>query len=159
MPRHQKVLPVSPAQSVQINAHPNRTVPIMDCQTRQLAEQSGQRLYIPGDETCSMGPPTPTGGNLGQQAPAQIPCSQGLLRMQANAGTMEARYTPHFIHIGGGCFGVKYTNKADINHLIECLKEDYNLTQDRDGDLYCGIKLKWNYNEGTLDISVPGYII
>jgi len=44
-------------------------------------------------------------------------------------------------------FGVKYTNKADVDHLIECLKENYDLTQDWDGDPYCGIKLKWNYNE------------
>ena len=52
-------------------------------------------------------------------------------------------------------FGMKYTNKADIDHLIECLKENYDLTQDWDGDLYCGIKLKWNYNEQILDISMP----
>ncbi len=55
-------------------------------------------------------------------------------------------------------FGVKYTNKADVDHLIECLKEDYDLTQDWAGDLYCGINLKWNYHARTLDISMPGYI-
>ena len=44
-------------------------------------------------------------------------------------------------------FGMKYTNKANINHLIKCLKENYDLTQDWDGDLYCGIKLKWNYDK------------
>ncbi len=56
-------------------------------------------------------------------------------------------------------FGVKYTNKADVNHLIECLKENYDLTQDRDGDLYCRIKLKWDYEARTLNISMPGYIL
>jgi hypothetical protein len=56
-------------------------------------------------------------------------------------------------------FGVKYTNKADVDHLIECLKKNYDLTQDWDGDLYCGIKLKWNYDKRTLDISMPGYIV
>jgi hypothetical protein len=56
-------------------------------------------------------------------------------------------------------FGVQYTNKADNDHLIECLKEHYDLTQDWNGDLYCGIKLKWNYEELTLDISMQGYII
>jgi hypothetical protein len=55
-------------------------------------------------------------------------------------------------------FGVKYTNKANVDHLIECLKENYVLTQDWDGDLYCGIKLKWEYKARTLDISMPGYI-
>jgi hypothetical protein len=56
-------------------------------------------------------------------------------------------------------FGVKYTNKKDIDHLIDCLKTDYELTEDWDGDLYCGIKLKWDYEARTLDISMPGYII
>ena len=44
-------------------------------------------------------------------------------------------------------FVVKYTNKADVDHLIKCLKENYNLTQDWDGNLYCRIKLKWNYDK------------
>jgi len=52
-------------------------------------------------------------------------------------------------------FGMKYTNKANVNHLIECLKENYDLTQDWDSDLYCGIQLKWNYDEQTLDLSMP----
>ena len=56
-------------------------------------------------------------------------------------------------------FGVKYTNKKDIEHLIDHLKTDYELTEDWDGDLYCGIKLKWDYVARTLDISMPGYII
>jgi hypothetical protein len=56
-------------------------------------------------------------------------------------------------------FGVKYTNKKDIDHLIDSLKTDNELTKDWDGDLYCGIKLKWDYNARTLDISMPGYII
>jgi hypothetical protein len=42
--------------------------------------------------------------------------------------------------------------------LIECIKEKYELTEDWMGDLYCGIKLLWDYNVPTLDISMPGYI-
>ncbi len=56
-------------------------------------------------------------------------------------------------------FGVKYTNQGGVDHLIGSLKKDYELTEDWDGDLYCGIKLKWDYNARTLDISMPGYII
>ena len=36
---------------------------------------------------------------------------------------------------------------------------DYKLTKDWDRDLYCGIKLKWDYNAHTLDILMPGYTI
>jgi hypothetical protein len=41
-------------------------------------------------------------------------------------------------------FGMKYVNKDDVDHLIQCLKHKYELTKDWDSDLYCGIKLTWN---------------
>ena len=34
----------------------------------------------------------------------------------------------------------------------------YKLVKDWDGDLYCGIKLHWNYTAHTLDISMPRYM-
>ncbi len=55
-------------------------------------------------------------------------------------------------------FGVKYVGKEHVNHLIECLQEKYELTKDWMGDLYCGIKLIWDYTARTLNISMPGYI-
>ncbi len=56
-------------------------------------------------------------------------------------------------------FGVKYTRQEDINYLIGRIKEKYLLTEDWTGNLYCGIKLKWDYNNQALDISMPEYII
>jgi hypothetical protein len=58
-------------------------------------------------------------------------------------------------------FGIKYMHREDIDHFIKCIKENYELTKDWDGDLYCycGIRLKWDYNARTLNISVSGYII
>jgi hypothetical protein len=55
-------------------------------------------------------------------------------------------------------FGVIYVGQEHIEHLIECIKEKYELTKDWSGDLYCGIKLHWNYQRCTLSISMPGYI-
>ena len=55
--------------------------------------------------------------------------------------------------------GVKYTQQEAIDHLIRCIKEKYQLTEDWTGNLYCSIKLKWDYNNCTLDIYMPGYII
>ena len=34
----------------------------------------------------------------------------------------------------------------------------YKLVEDWAGDLYCGIKLHWDYDARTLDISMPGYV-
>jgi hypothetical protein len=56
-------------------------------------------------------------------------------------------------------FGVKYIGKDHVDHLISCTKQQYELTKDWTGDLNCGIKLLWDYDARTLDISMPGYII
>ncbi len=55
-------------------------------------------------------------------------------------------------------FWVKYVGREHVNHLIKCIKEKYELTEDWTGNLYCGIKLLWDYNVRILDISMPGCI-
>jgi hypothetical protein len=55
-------------------------------------------------------------------------------------------------------FGVKYFSKADANHLIAAVKIEYECTVDWSGSLYCGLNLKWNYDEGYVDVSMDGYV-
>jgi hypothetical protein len=55
-------------------------------------------------------------------------------------------------------FSVKYVNKADVDHLVASIKSTYTLTEDWTGNLYCGIALAWDYDNRTVDISMPGYI-
>jgi hypothetical protein len=55
-------------------------------------------------------------------------------------------------------FGMKYLGRKHVKHLIAMLKRKYELVEDWKGDLYCGIKLNWDYQARTLDISMPGYI-
>jgi hypothetical protein len=53
---------------------------------------------------------------------------------------------------------VKYVGKEHVDHLLACIKEKYELTEDWTGDLYCGIKLALDYDARTLNILMPGYI-
>ncbi len=55
-------------------------------------------------------------------------------------------------------FGVRYVGKEHVDHLIDCIKTKYKLTKDWAGDLYCRIKLNWDYTAHTLNISMRGYI-
>ena len=55
-------------------------------------------------------------------------------------------------------FGIKYQGKEYFNHLLSTLREDYTVEVDPAGSLYCGITLKWNYEKGFVDISMPGYV-
>jgi hypothetical protein len=43
-------------------------------------------------------------------------------------------------------FGIKYIGQEHLQHLYNALrKETYKIVDDLEGDLYCGIALKWNY--------------
>ena len=55
-------------------------------------------------------------------------------------------------------FGVKYFNKADVDHLINALKTRYDISTDWEGENYCGLFLQWNYAQRYVDISMPKYI-
>jgi hypothetical protein len=53
---------------------------------------------------------------------------------------------------------MKYFSKADAMNLIETVKAHYTLTIDWTGKLYCGLALDWHYDEGYINISMPGYV-
>jgi hypothetical protein len=55
-------------------------------------------------------------------------------------------------------FGIKYTNKHDLDHLIEALNEHYETVVDMTGSHYLGFTLKWDYRPRTLIVSMPGCI-
>jgi hypothetical protein len=55
-------------------------------------------------------------------------------------------------------FRIKYLGKENADHLLNALKEHYEVTEDWAKKLYCGISLDWNYHNRTVDLSMPGYI-
>ena len=55
-------------------------------------------------------------------------------------------------------FGIKYFSKADADHLLNALQSKYKISTDWEGKNYCGLTLDWDYVNGRVDISMPGYI-
>jgi hypothetical protein len=55
-------------------------------------------------------------------------------------------------------FGVKYVGREHAEHLMACIKNNYNISSDWNGGAYCGLTLDWEYKNHTLDLSMPGYI-
>jgi hypothetical protein len=55
-------------------------------------------------------------------------------------------------------FGVKYVGIEEAKHLQQILGEKYTITTDWEGETFLGMKLKWDYEARTVDISMPGYI-
>jgi hypothetical protein len=55
-------------------------------------------------------------------------------------------------------FGVKYVGREHAEHLMACIKNNYEISSNWKGSAYCGLTLEWDYNNRTVDLSVPGYI-
>jgi hypothetical protein len=55
-------------------------------------------------------------------------------------------------------FGVKYVGREHGEHLMTCIKKNYNISSDWNGTAYCGLTLDWNCKNRTVDLSMPGYI-
>ena len=56
-------------------------------------------------------------------------------------------------------FGIKYTDRQDAEHLLHTLEEaGYKCSTDWEGSRYIGLTLKWDYENRTCDISMPGYV-
>jgi hypothetical protein len=55
-------------------------------------------------------------------------------------------------------FSVKYFSQADALHLIEAIKDHYELTIDWSGTLCCGLTLDWHYDKGYVNVSMPEYV-
>ena len=55
-------------------------------------------------------------------------------------------------------FGIKVEGKNHANHLVSTLKKHYDITVDWKGELFVGIKLKWDYDKHTLDTQIPNFV-
>jgi hypothetical protein len=71
---------------------------------------------------------------------------------------MDARYSSHIILVVVDDLGVKYVGREHADHLMACIKKKYNISSDWYGTSYYGLTLDWNYQDRTVDLSMPGYI-
>ena len=55
-------------------------------------------------------------------------------------------------------FGIKFTNKDDVNHLISIMRSKYKFKVDFDAKQYIRIHLTWNYIERTVQCSMKGHV-
>jgi hypothetical protein len=53
-------------------------------------------------------------------------------------------------------FGVKYVGREHAEHLMACIKKNYNISSNWNGRAYCVLTLDWDYKNHTVDLSMPG---
>ena len=55
-------------------------------------------------------------------------------------------------------FGVKYHSQEDSQHLINSLKETYELKVSFSGKNYCGLTVDWQYVQDYVDVLMPTFV-
>jgi hypothetical protein len=55
-------------------------------------------------------------------------------------------------------FAFKYVGQENAHHLRNALLRHYEITTDWEAKVYSGMTLKWDYQQRTCDISMPGYV-
>jgi hypothetical protein len=55
-------------------------------------------------------------------------------------------------------FGISYTGRDNAEHLMASIKKSYDISSNWTGGAYCGLKIDFDYINGTVDLSMPGYI-
>jgi hypothetical protein len=55
-------------------------------------------------------------------------------------------------------FGVKYVGREHAEHVMGCIRKNYNISSNWTGGAYCGLTLDWDYKNSTVDLCMPGYI-
>jgi hypothetical protein len=54
--------------------------------------------------------------------------------------------------------GIKYIGRENAKHLMPSINKKYDISSDWTGSAYCGLKIDWDYANGTVDLSMHGYI-
>ena len=55
-------------------------------------------------------------------------------------------------------FGVKYVGEEHKQHLLACLKKNYEITVEDEGTRYLGMTLEWDYINRKVHLTMPGYV-
>ena len=55
-------------------------------------------------------------------------------------------------------FGVKYIGAEHVQHLLQVLRQDYEIEEDWEGTRYLGITIDWDYKKREVHLSMPGYV-
>jgi hypothetical protein len=100
----------------------------------------------------------PQAGILGNQLLTERLEPHGYYQCRHTPGLWQHKWRPIMFSLVVDDFGVKYVGKEHADHLIASVEKHYVFSKDWDGQLYCGIQIKWDYHHRTVDLSMPGYI-
>ena len=104
----------------------------------------------------------PNAGIIAQQLLEKRLEKHGYRQSKFTPGLWSHEWRPIQFTLVVDDFGVKYIGDEHAEHLIQCVKQHYNLThdlnKDEQGNLYCGVTMDCYYQKREVHLSITGYV-
>ena len=101
----------------------------------------------------------PQAGILANQLLKKRLARQGYYEQPHTPGLWKHSSRPVWFNLCVDDFEIKYIGEENLQHLKDALrKETYDIVENRKGELYCGMSLKWNYKKQWVDTSMEQYV-
>ncbi len=100
----------------------------------------------------------PQAGIIAQELLQERLLKAGYHQSKVTPGYWKHNWRPISFTLVVDDFGFKYISETDVNHLIQALKQDYEIEEDWNGTCYRGITLDWDYKKSKVHLSMPGYV-
>ena len=101
----------------------------------------------------------PQAGILAYQQLVRQMEPHGYVMCRHTPGLWRHKWRPILFSLVIDNFGVQYVGREHSEHLVNTLRRYHTMKTDWYGTLYCGIQLKWDYKNPTVNLSIPGYIV
>jgi len=99
----------------------------------------------------------PHAGIIAQELLTKRLEEHGYYQSDHTPGFWKHKWRPICFSLVVDDFGVKYVGEEHAHHLINVLKEHYEVATDWEGKKYNGITLDWDYDRREVHLSMPGY--
>jgi hypothetical protein len=100
----------------------------------------------------------PQAGIIAQKLLEERLSTLGYTQSKVTPGYLKHDWRPISFTLVEDDFGVKYIGAEHVQHLLQVLRQHYDIEDDWNGTRYLGITLNWDYSKREVHLSMPGYV-
>ena len=100
----------------------------------------------------------PLAGIIAQQLLEERLKKHGYCQSQTTPGLWKHDTRPISFSLVVDDFGVKYVGEENAQHLLDMVRQYNKCLCDWEGERYCGITIKWDYEGRKVHLTMPGYL-
>ncbi len=100
----------------------------------------------------------PQVGIIAQELLAKRLKGHGYFQSKATPGICSHEWRPIAFTLVVDNFGVKYVGEEHAEHLLKTVQKYYKCLFDVEGERYCELTIKWDYEGKKVHLSMPEYV-